>query len=120
MTEEEEDSGNAQRSWNTGERPDQEIDRGGAVERLQGMTNYAVVKNLQQIIDVVVENIQVHKHLTSVKLLFDIVARLQAGKVVPEVVYQSLAETLWEAHNQQALLAAGEVDAAAGIEQAGA
>lgn len=56
----------------------------------------ALRKNLQAIVDCVLDNIKVGKHLPSVKLLFELATHLTPEDEIPEEDLLSFAEVLWQ------------------------
>lgn len=80
---------------NAGQRLDPKNGPAGAAVLLQETAEETLEDYLLEIAACVLDNIRA-KHLPTVKLLFDLAARLRARDNVPREEYESLAEVLWK------------------------
>ncbi len=73
---------------------------GRAATRLQEKAEKALEANLFEVVNCIVTNARQH-HLPSAKMLFELCRRVTAREHVPEGMYQSLAELLWDAKQRE-------------------
>lgn len=73
---------------------------GKAATKLQDKAGELLEEHLLEIVDCILANVR-KKHLPSVTMLLDLSNRVRANEDVPEETYQSLADVLWAAKQQE-------------------
>jgi len=72
----------------------------GAAAKLQEKAERALEDHLFEIVDCILVNVR-SQHLPSVTMLMELAKRVKANENVPEEMYQSLADVLWAAKQQE-------------------